>query len=118
MFSFVGDTVLDPFMGTGTTNVAAAKWGRNSIGVEITPDYFDMSALRVSKDTTNLFSETTVHLVRGGDEKLRRTDPGWRQEGHPPLLEDKDGAPSTARKMIKSSSARVVSATESRRHGN
>ncbi|MGB9465090.1 MAG: site-specific DNA-methyltransferase, partial [Candidatus Acidiferrum sp.] len=35
MFSFVGDTVLDPFMGTGTTTVAAAKWGRNSIGFEI-----------------------------------------------------------------------------------
>src|SRR5574340_303238 len=41
MFSFVGDTVLDPFMGTGTTNVAAAKWGRNSIGVEVDPHYFD-----------------------------------------------------------------------------
>ena len=40
MFSFVGDTVLDPFMGTGTTNVAAAHWGRNSIGVEVDPDYF------------------------------------------------------------------------------
>ena len=35
MFSFVGDIVLDPFMGTGTTNIAAAKWGRNSIGVEV-----------------------------------------------------------------------------------
>src|SRR3990172_2682389 len=35
MFSFVGDTVLDPFMGTGTTNIAAMRWGRNSIGVEV-----------------------------------------------------------------------------------
>ena len=41
MFSFVGDTVLDPFMGTGTTNIAAARWGRNSIGVEVDPEYFD-----------------------------------------------------------------------------
>ncbi len=37
MFSFVGDTVLDPFVGTGTTTVAAAKWGRNGIGAESTP---------------------------------------------------------------------------------
>ena len=35
MFSFVGDTVLDPFMGTGTTSLAASKWGRNSIGFDI-----------------------------------------------------------------------------------
>jgi modification methylase len=34
MFSVVGDTVLDPFAGTGTTLWAAAKWGRNAIGVE------------------------------------------------------------------------------------
>ena len=39
MFSFVGDTVLDPFSGSGTTTIAAAKWGRNSIAVEIDPAY-------------------------------------------------------------------------------
>lgn len=51
MFSFVGDTVLDPFMGTGTTNVAAAQWGRDSIGVEVEPGYFEMASnrLRASK---------------------------------------------------------------------
>ena len=37
MFSFVGDTVLDPFLGTGTTTLAAAQTGRNSIGFEIEP---------------------------------------------------------------------------------
>ncbi len=40
MFSTVGDTVLDPFAGTGTTLWAAAKWGRNSIGVERDPATF------------------------------------------------------------------------------
>ena len=49
MFSFVGDTVLDPFMGTGTTTVAAAKWGRNSIGIELDPEYFTMSERRIQK---------------------------------------------------------------------
>jgi len=47
MFSFVGDTVLDPFMGTGTTNLAAGKWGRSSIGFEIEPKYFEMACRRV-----------------------------------------------------------------------
>jgi DNA modification methylase len=48
MFSFVGDTVLDPFTGSGTTNLAAAKWGRNSIGVEIDPQYMAMTEARLS----------------------------------------------------------------------
>jgi DNA modification methylase len=47
MFSFVGDTVLDPFVGTGTTSLAAAQFGRNSIGVEIDEHYLKLSAERV-----------------------------------------------------------------------
>lgn len=49
MFSFVGDTVLDPFLGTGTTAVASARAGRNSIGVEVDPDYFAASTQRLQK---------------------------------------------------------------------
>lgn len=49
MFSFVGDTVLDPFMGTGTTNLAAALWGRNSIGIEIEPTYYAMAKNRLEE---------------------------------------------------------------------
>ena len=47
MFSFVGDTVLDPFLGTGTTSVAASRCGRNSIGSEIDPEYFSLCIDRV-----------------------------------------------------------------------
>ena len=50
MFSFVGDTVLDPFMGTGTTNVAACKWGRNSIGFEIESTYIELATTRLEKE--------------------------------------------------------------------
>lgn len=39
MFSFVGDTVLDPFLGSGTTSLAARNLGRNSIGYEINPEF-------------------------------------------------------------------------------
>ena len=49
MFSFVGDTVLDPFMGTGTTNLAAGQWGRSSVGFEIEPMYFEMASNRLNK---------------------------------------------------------------------
>ena len=62
MFSFVGDTVLDPFMGTGTTNIAAAKWGRNSVGVEVDPHYFDMAAKRLDAETPKLITDRVVRL--------------------------------------------------------
>jgi modification methylase len=92
MFSFVGDTVLDPFMGTGTTNVAAAKWGRNSIGVELAPDYFDMAATRLSNETTGLFSETSIRLVRGEDGQVRGADSDGSTAGDSALLAYKNKA--------------------------
>lgn len=54
MFSFVGDVVLDPFMGTGTTNLAASRWGRHSIGVEIEPAYFRMAQDRLKAKAREL----------------------------------------------------------------
>lgn len=60
MFSFVGDTVVDPFMGTGTTTVAASRWGRHSIGVEIDPQYFSMAEMRIRHATRSLFSHAEV----------------------------------------------------------
>jgi site-specific DNA-methyltransferase (adenine-specific) len=42
-----GDTVLDPFMGSGTTGVACAKLGRKFIGIEIEPKYFDIACRRI-----------------------------------------------------------------------
>lgn len=50
MFSFAGDTVVDPFAGTGTTALAAMETGRNSISLEIEPSYIDMMAGRLRSD--------------------------------------------------------------------
>jgi modification methylase len=63
MFSFVGDTVLDPFMGTGTTTVASAKWGRNSIGYEIDAHYYELAEKRIAEDTSSLFSSAEIYKV-------------------------------------------------------
>lgn len=49
MFSFVEDTVLDPFLGTGSTTLAAIRAGRNSIGNEIDPHYFNMAKHRIAE---------------------------------------------------------------------
>ncbi len=60
MFSFVGDTVMDPFFGTGTTTVAAIRAGRNSIGIEIDPQYLDYAEKRIEQDTGSLFGRATI----------------------------------------------------------
>jgi DNA modification methylase len=43
------DTILDPFMGSGTTLVACAKMGRKGIGIELDPNYFDTACRRVEE---------------------------------------------------------------------
>lgn len=60
MFSFHGDTVLDPFCGTGTTMIAALRYGRNSIGIDIEPEYCRMTARYLKKESSNLFLNTEL----------------------------------------------------------
>ncbi|HBI23162.1 MAG TPA: DNA methylase N-4 [Nitrospiraceae bacterium] len=50
MFSFVGDTVLDPFLGSGTTCLAARKLNRNSIGYEINKDFLSVIEQKLRAD--------------------------------------------------------------------
>jgi DNA modification methylase len=63
MFSFYGDTVVDPFCGTGTTMLAALKSHRNSIGVEIDSHYCKMILHRLQKETQALCDQTEIKLV-------------------------------------------------------
>ena len=62
MFSFVGDTVVDPFSGSGTTMLAAINAERNSIGVE-TEELYCHSALQRLYDSKTLFSDFEVSYV-------------------------------------------------------
>lgn len=55
MFSFVGDTILDPFMGSGTTALAARNLGRNSIGYEINPCFLDYYRKKVMQSMEGTF---------------------------------------------------------------
>ena len=43
LFTRTGDTVIDPFLGSGTTSIVAGRLGRNSIGIEILPEYYELS---------------------------------------------------------------------------
>jgi site-specific DNA-methyltransferase (adenine-specific) len=54
LFSFAGDTVLDPFAGTGSTSQAAIISGRNSIANEIEPVYVEIARRRITKTARQL----------------------------------------------------------------
>jgi len=64
MFSLVGATVLDPFMGSGTTNIAATQSGRNSIGVEIDEHYLALAHQRIQAGSSGLFSKSEIIIVQ------------------------------------------------------
>ncbi len=54
LFSYVGDTILDPFLGSGTTVIAANKLNRKAIGVEIDKKYFQLAIQRISSHCLTL----------------------------------------------------------------
>ncbi|MBL4591440.1 MAG: site-specific DNA-methyltransferase [Phycisphaerales bacterium] len=60
MFSFAGDVVLDPFAGTGSTLIAAANAGRNSIGIELDPEYTKFAADRIVTSCTDLYTQPDI----------------------------------------------------------
>jgi DNA modification methylase len=68
MFSFAEDTVLDPFCGTGTTMIAALRTGRNSIGVEIDPEYCRMTARYLKAENTDFFSSATLRFEKAATD--------------------------------------------------
>jgi DNA modification methylase len=72
MFSFAGDTVLDPFCGTATTMVAALKFGRNSVGVELDAEYCKLAAARLFNENNSLFGQSQIHIELNGSKNLER----------------------------------------------
>jgi DNA modification methylase len=70
MFSFVGDTVLDPFGGTGTTTLAASRLGRHSVSVEVDPEYFKWLQGRLAESASDFFSN--ADFIAHEDSPSRR----------------------------------------------
>lgn len=71
MFSFVGDTVLDPFWGTGSTTVAAIHNARASIGYEIEQTYLDMGRERLEQLDVAAVPATIKYPAKAGRAKAR-----------------------------------------------
>ena len=57
LFTRVGDIVMDPFMGSGTTNIVASRMFRNSIGIEIVKDYYEMVKSQIQPVELYLFEQ-------------------------------------------------------------
>lgn len=62
MFSFPGETVLDPFIGSGTTAAVARKLGRNSIGYEINPEFIPLIEQRIGNNT--LYDVALIDVIK------------------------------------------------------
>lgn len=70
LFSDAGQTILDPFMGSGTTGVACVKLGRKFIGIEIDPGYFDIACKRI-KDA---YAQPDMFVEQSKTEPPRQLD--------------------------------------------
>jgi DNA modification methylase len=85
MFSFVEDTVLDPFLGSGTTSLAALNLSRNSVGYEINREYRNAIKQRLRKNVSVFDKEAKIKFV---EQKLHSADFGKEIESLPYIFED------------------------------
>ncbi len=71
MFSFVGDRVLDPFLGSGTTSLAARNLQRHSIGYEINADYAAVIREKLGGNTTSFLDSIQIKKVKNSDQDFK-----------------------------------------------
>jgi len=64
MFSFVGDTVLDPFLGSGTTSLAAKNLNRNSVGYEMNPEFIPFIKRKLDIDQSDIYDSKYEFLTQ------------------------------------------------------
>ncbi|MFN3821170.1 MAG: DNA methyltransferase [bacterium] len=74
MFSFVGDTILDPFLGSGTTSLAAKNLNRNSIGYEINEDYLPIIKEKLGWNESKLAQDTILEIIRQEEPQVNFDD--------------------------------------------
>lgn len=70
LFTQEGETVLDPFMGSGTTLRVAKRMGRNAIGIEIQPEYVELARNELATPQLVLLEERRKYRVREGKETV------------------------------------------------
>jgi site-specific DNA-methyltransferase (adenine-specific) len=86
MFSFVGETVLDPFLGSGTTTLAAQNLQRNSIGCEINEEYLPIIKEKVGLQQNTIFPNNSFEIIK----QEKKKDNGFKEKikGLPYIFKD------------------------------
>jgi len=74
MFSFVGDTVFDPFAGSGTTSLAAKNLSRNSVGYEINPKFISIIKQKLEVGVNKMFDNSNVNFIDQGKLSINFND--------------------------------------------
>jgi len=64
LFTSENDLVLDPFLGSGTTSISASFLGRNSIGIEISDEYYDLAVSRFKQETSQKIIKVSNEIIR------------------------------------------------------
>ena len=75
MFSYVGDTILDPFIGSGTTSLAAKNLERNSIGYEINADFIPVVKEKLGLKEKGFFDKLNFELAQNREDEI-----DWKEE--------------------------------------
>jgi len=70
MFSFVGDTVLDPFLGSGTTSLAAKKLNRNSIGYEINKEFLSIIKEKLGTKQCTTSQYASIEIIKREEPRI------------------------------------------------
>lgn len=64
LFTKEGDLILDPFLGSGTTSISAALLNRNSVGIEILPEYYNIAIERFNDETSKKYRDVVKKLAK------------------------------------------------------
>jgi site-specific DNA-methyltransferase (adenine-specific) len=70
MFTYVGDVVLDPFLGSGTTSLAAKNLSRNSVGFEINPEFVPIIKNKLNVSERDIFGDSTFDFITKNDDGI------------------------------------------------
>ena len=104
MFSFAGDTIVDPFLGSGTTTLAAKNLGRHSIGYEINEDFQQVIGEKLYSKTGSMSPEVDMVIT---PRRNHRINFGAERDKLPYIFKDPVGFDKKSDPRLKSFGSKI-----------